>query len=256
MPDRLLEIRGLHVGYESIEILKGVDLTIDVSERIGIFGPNGHGKSTMLDTICGLLKPWSGEILLKGRRIDTLSPRQIMQAGIVHVCQGNTMFARMTVLENLYCGAFHAGKWKNRRPAAEKVYEIFPQLAERRSQRASTLSGGERQMLAIGAGLMAGGELLMLDEPTLGLAPSIRDELSAAIDKAVSSGMAIMLVEQDFDFLSQLVHRLFMLEEGRVVFEGRVEDLSESRIMEMYFGGAANSEAVRQRMHARDSGGV
>jgi branched-chain amino acid transport system ATP-binding protein len=147
----------------------------------------------------------------------------------------------MTVLENLYSGAYHAKVWKERKRTAEKVYELFPRLAERKRQKVWSLSGGERQMLSIGAGIMAGGEVLMLDEPTLGLAPSIREELRYAIEKAAGSGMAIVLVEQDFDFLSQLVGRFYMVEEGRVVFEGRSDELSESRIMEMYFGNAAQT---------------
>jgi branched-chain amino acid transport system ATP-binding protein len=241
MPNSLIEIRGLSVGYGNIQVLRGIDLAIEFGERIGIFGPNGHGKTTLLETISGLITPWEGEILLKGQRIDSWSPRQILEAGVVHVCQGNTLFPRMTVLENLYCGAYSRRVWKDRRRSIKQVFQLFPRLAERRGQKACTLSGGERQMLAIGAGIMAGGEVLMLDEPTLGLSPAVRGELSQAIQEAARGGIAIVLVEQDFDFLSEIVSRFCMVEEGRIVFEGKPEQISGNQVLEMYFGGAAGS---------------
>lgn len=241
MPEALLELRNVTAGYGSIRVLKGISLTLGQQDRVGLFGPNGHGKSTLLDGISGLLRPIGGEILLKGEPIQDWSPLRILDAGLVHVCQGNTLFPRMSVMENLFCGAFRRKVWKERKDRIGRIFDLFPRLSERRKQKAGTLSGGERQMLAIGAGLMAGGELLMLDEPTLGLAPVVRLELADAISKAARDGIAIVLVEQDFDFLSELVDRFYMIEEGRVVFEGRPADLSENRIAEMYFGGAKNT---------------
>jgi branched-chain amino acid transport system ATP-binding protein len=242
MGTELLKVSELTVGYGNIRVLKGLNMNIQKGDRVGLFGPNGHGKSTLLETISGLIDPWDGDIFYKGERITGWSAKKILEAGVVHVCQGNTLFPRMSVLENLYCGAYNKKEWRNRKNNIKKVYDLFPQLGKRKKQKAKTLSGGERQMLAIGAGIMAGGNLLMLDEPTLGLAPMVRMELSQAIDKAAQGGISIILVEQDFDFLSNLVDRFYMVEEGRMIFEGKPKDFNSNQIAEMYFGGVRNSK--------------
>jgi branched-chain amino acid transport system ATP-binding protein len=242
MGANLLEVKDLTVGYGNIRVLKGLSLKLKKGERVGLFGPNGHGKSTLLDSISGLIKPEGGDILFNGKQITDWTAKKIIEAGLVHVCQGNTLFPRMDVLENLYCGAYRKKEWRNRKHNVKKVYKLFPCLAERKKQTAQTLSGGERQMLAIGAGIMGGGKLLVLDEPTLGLSPLVRQELSKAIGKIAQGGVSIILVEQDFEFLSNLVDRFYMIEEGRVVFEGRPEDLSSDQIAKMYFGGAGNGK--------------
>jgi branched-chain amino acid transport system ATP-binding protein len=238
MPPKLLEICDLKVGYGEVEVLRGISLHLDAGERIGLFGPNGHGKTTLLQTISGLNKPWQGEIHFNGEIISGKSPLDIVARGIIQVSQGNTLFPRMTVSENLMLGAYARKAWKKRKQSQEKVLELFPRLAERRAQLCRTLSGGERQMLAIGVGLMGDAKLLMLDEPTLGLAPKVKDELYQAIGKIVATGMPIILVEQDIEFLLGLTERLYLLQDGQFILEQtRGSDILEhNKIMEMYFG--------------------
>ena len=238
MTPKLLEICDLKVGYGEAQVLRGVSLHLDAGERIGLFGPNGHGKTTLLQTISGLLKPWKGEIYFNGEIISGKSPLDIVHKGIIQVPQGNTLFPRMTVFENLMLGAYAHMAWKRRKENLEKVIELFPRLAERRAQLCRTLSGGERQMLAIGVGLMGNASLLMLDEPTLGLAPKVKDELYQSIGKIVATGMPIILVEQDIEFLLGLTERLYLLQDGQFKLEqSRGSDVLEhNKIMEMYFG--------------------
>lgn len=245
MPPSLLEVEGLEGGYGDVQVLRGVSINLESDERVGLFGPNGHGKTTLLETISGLNKPWKGEIRFEGELINGLSPRRVVDLGIIHVPQGNIMFPRMTVLENLYTGAFVRRVWVRRKERLDLVFDLFPRLAERRSQLAKTLSGGERQMLAVGAGLMAEGKVLLLDELTMGLSPLVKGELALAIDKIAKSGIPMILVDQDFDFLSKLTDRFYMIEEGKVVFEGTPGSVDSSKIVEMYFGGARIGDGHR-----------
>ena len=236
-PENLIEVSRLKAGFGDIKVLRGIDLNLKDKGRIGIFGPNGHGKTTLLEVLSGLVKPWSGEVLYQGKGILRSSAREIVAAGLVHVPQGNVLFPRMTVWENLSAGAFLKPARARMKQNLDKVLTLFPRLAERRNQKASTLSGGERQMLAIGAGIMAQGRVMMLDEPTLGLSPLIRQELSRAIDMITREGVAMILVEQDFNFMSALVDRVYMIEEGRVVFQDRPQAVDLEKISRMYFGG-------------------
>lgn len=237
-PDILLQISGLRAGYGDIEVLRGIDLEITTGARVGLFGPNGHGKSTLLEVVSGLLRPWSGEIRYKGRSIINLNPGQIVEEGLIHVPQGNVLFPRMSVMENLSAGAYLKKAQRHKKSNLEKVFSYFPVLAERRNQTASTLSGGERQMLAIAAGLMGNGQAMMLDEPTLGLSPKIRHGLAQVIRKIAGEGMTILLVEQDYNFMSLLVEQFYMIEEGRVAFKSRPDDMELEEIRQMYFGGS------------------
>lgn len=237
MAEPLLEVRDLAAGYGKTQVLWGLNLSVPVDQRVGLFGPNGHGKSTLLKTISGLVKPWKGEILLNGTRIDGTVPRSIVDLGVIQVPQGNVLFPELTVLENLRLGAY----CKRARPRLaanlERVYELFPRLAERRRQQAKTLSGGERQMLAIGVGLMGEPTTLMLDEPTLGLAPKLKDELREAIGRISESGVPLILVEQDVEFLLALTDHLYMINHGVVALDvASTEELDHERIMQMYFG--------------------
>ena len=245
MPPSLLEVEGLEGGYGDVQVLRGVSINLESDERVGLLGPNGAGKTTLLETISGLNKPWKGEIRFEGELINGLSPRRVVDLGIIHVPQGNIMFPRMTVLENLYTGAFVRRVWVRRKERLDLVFDLFPRLAERRSQLAKTLSGGERQMLAVGAGLMAEGKVLLLDELTMGLSPLVKGELALAIDKIAKSGIPMILVDQDFDFLSKLTDRFYMIEEGKVVFEGTPGSVDSSKIVEMYFGGARIGDGHR-----------
>ena len=208
-----------------------------MGQSIGLFGPNGHGKSTLLKTISGLLVPWGGEIVLEGSRIDGASPRAIVNRGVVQVPQGNVMFPELTVLENLRLGAYCRRARAQATGNLERVYEIFPRLAERRKQRSKTLSGGERQMLAIGVGLMSAPDMLMLDEPTLGLAPKLKDEFREAISVISRSGVPLVLVEQDIEFLLSLTDHLYMISHGVVAHDIAADaELDHAEIMQMYFG--------------------
>ena len=234
--EQMLAIQEVEAGYGDIQILRKLSINVMSSDRVGLFGPNGHGKTTLLETISGLQKPWSGKMLFKGECINGLTPYEILDLGIVHVPQGNTLFPNMTILENLHAGAYSKKNWPHRKKRLEKVFSIFPMLSQRKKQVACTLSGGERQMLALGVGLMAKCELLMLDEPSLGLSPIAKEELGYAIQKITDTGINLILVEQDFDFMSGLTDHYYMIEGGKVIHDSTKEDMSKSEITKMYFG--------------------
>lgn len=241
MVSPLLEIKDLDVGYGEVQVLRGVSISLNDRERVGLFGPNGHGKTTLLRAVSGLLRPWKGTINLHGKTINALSPREIVDLGIIQVPQGNTLFPRMTVYENLIFGAYCKRAWNRRKEALTQVFEIFPRIAERQNQLCRTLSGGERQMVAIGTGLMGAGKVLMLDEPTLGLAPKLKGELREAIGRIADSGIPLILVEQDVEFMMVLTDRLYLIEKGQVALESTPQNVDNSRILEMYFGRPGNS---------------
>lgn len=221
----MLEVRNLHAAYGQTRVLEGVDLTVGPGELVVVIGPNGHGKTTLLRAISGLVPPTRGEVTLDGERIDGERPERIAMRGLVHIPQGDLPFADMTVEENLALGAFPSDAWSRRAERLDRVYAIFPPLAERRSQRARTLSGGERRMLALGRGLMREGKLLMLDEPSLGLAPVIVNEVYRHIEGIVASGATLLLVEENFSHVQRFDARVLLLESGRIVREGSVAEL-------------------------------
>jgi branched-chain amino acid transport system ATP-binding protein len=234
------QVDNLVAGYGRIEVVHGVSIEAPEGGRVGLFGPNGHGKTTLLRAISGLINRRSGSIRLGDLDLTTASSVRMVEEGIVHVPQGSALFPRMTVLEALTLGAYAGRAWSQRRRSLDKVLTIFPRLAERRSQRCSTLSGGERQMAAIGVGLMGCPRLLMLDEPTLGLAPRIRTELAQAIHAIAETGVSLLTVDQDIEMLFVLCQRLYLIEQGRVTLE--VADPSEVRhqeVLKRYFGSAA-----------------
>jgi branched-chain amino acid transport system ATP-binding protein len=234
-----LETDQVVAGYGNVEVLHGVSIAVGQGERVGLFGPNGHGKTTLLRTVSGLVRARGGTITFADQAIATLPPRQIVARGLIHVPQGNTLFPRMTVLENLSLGAYSKRAWPRRKTSLERVFALFPKLAQRQSQLCRTLSGGERQMVSIGVGLMGMPSLLMLDEPTLGLAPKIKDELAQAISEIASSGVTLLVVDQDIELLLSVCQRLYFIENGRVSLETREgEMLDRQQILEMYFGAA------------------
>jgi branched-chain amino acid transport system ATP-binding protein len=216
----VLEVRGLEVAYGGLTALAGVNLTVGAGEIVGLVGANGAGKTTLLRSIVGLVRPRTGRIRLDGHDLDVLPPHEIVARGIALVPEGRRLFPRMTVQENLELGAYLPEARRQMRPKLRRVYEIFPRLRERRDQLAVSLSGGEQQMLAIGRALMTGPRLLMLDEPSLGLAPQMVESIVRMLEEIHRAGLALLLVEQNVQAALSLAQRAYILEGGRIVGEG------------------------------------
>lgn len=235
----LLEVRDVTAGYGPVTVLRNISIQLEETECVGLFGPNGHGKTTLMQTISGLIRPRSGSITFAGEDITARRPSDIVAAGLVQSPQGNTLFGDMGVAETLELAAFSKTARQRKTESLERVYGLFPRLGERRKQLAKTLSGGERQMLSIGCALMCAPTLLMLDEPTLGLSPRLKGELGEAIGEIAKAGTPMVIVEQDVEFLLSLTERLYMIEHGEVVREiGRDNAPDHGEIMKLYFGGA------------------
>lgn len=233
----LFQVEGLVSGYGKIDVVRSLSLHVDEGERVGLFGPNGHGKTTLLRTISGLIPAKSGSIRFRGEDITKLDARKIIELGLIHVPQGNQLFPRMTVMENLTLGAYVKRTDSSKAGNFDKVFSLFPRLKERRNQRAQTLSGGERQMLSIAVGLMGMPLLLILDEPSVGLAPLIKEELARAIGEIAASGVTMIVVDQDVELLLGLCQRLYLIEKGCVSLETEdVSQVNQAEILEMYFG--------------------
>ncbi|MFI5338964.1 MAG: ABC transporter ATP-binding protein [Candidatus Methylomirabilales bacterium] len=223
----MLEIQDLDAAYSEVTILRGVNVGIAKGESVAVIGANGAGKSTLLRVISGLLRPRRGAVLFDGARVDHLPPYDIAALGIAHVPEGRRVLPDMTVEENLELGAYLPGPKARRRQSLAWVYGIFPRLAERSRQRAGTLSGGEQQMLAVGRGLMLRPRLLMLDEPSLGLAPLVVAATFEKIAEVRKEGIAILLVEQNVQRALTLADRGYVLEGGQVVLQGPSQTLLE-----------------------------
>lgn len=233
-----LLLESVAAGYGQHLVLSDVSLQIEEGSLAALIGPNGHGKTTLLRTISGLVACRQGAISFRGQRIDRLRPDEIVGTGIVHVPQGDMLFPDMTVLENLRMGAYLPAAAALERQRLEEVFSLLPKLKERRGQTASTLSGGERRMVGIGRGLMAGGSLLMLDEPSLGLAPIVIDQIYAVISALRSSGCTIVIVEENATRIAELADRLHLLDNGRFAWAGTgAELLSSPEILSAYLGG-------------------
>lgn len=234
----LLQLQGISAGYGHQLVIR--DLSLDVAEGqfAALIGPNGHGKTTLLRTISGLVRARRGAITLAGRRIDTLRPDEIVAAGIVHVPQGDLLFPGMSVLENLRMGAYLPEPAAHEARRLEEVFALLPKLKERRSQIASTLSGGERRMVGIGRGLMAGGRILMLDEPSLGLAPIVIDQIYEVIATLRQAGRTILIVEENATRIAEIADVLHLLDNGEFAWSGSgAELLSRPEILSTYLGG-------------------
>ncbi|WSG11282.1 ABC transporter ATP-binding protein [Nonomuraea sp. NBC_01738] len=239
MSDQLLEVRGLRAGYGGARVLDGVDLLVREGEFVALLGPNGAGKTTLLRTMSGLLKPEAGSVLFHRRDITAVPGWQRTGLGIGHVPEGRQVFPEHTVLENLQLGAFvHRRARGRRRELLGEVLELFPRLAERRAQLAGTLSGGEAQMLAVGRALMSSPELLILDEPSLGLAPMKTAELFGYVQRLhVERGLSVLLVEQQAMTALRLAERAYVLERGRVALSGTAADVADDpRVRAVYLG--------------------
>jgi branched-chain amino acid transport system ATP-binding protein len=233
----LLEVRNLSVNYGKAQVLHDVNLRVEKEEIVTILGPNGTGKTVLLRTISGLLKPAEGSITFLGERIDGLPPHEIVKRGIAHCPERQKLFPEMTVVENLELGAYLRKDSEKIQNDLQKVLALFPLLKERKTQEARTLSGGEQQMLTLARALMSNPTLLMLDEPSLGLAPIMREKLTAAINEIRREGITILMVEQDVGLALSLSDRGYVFEQGSVFIEGTKEYLiGNPRIKEAYLG--------------------
>ena len=233
----MLELSGVSASYGSVPAIHDVSIEIGEGEAVGLLGANGAGKSTTLRAISGLVRLTSGSINFLGASITSLPPYKITELGIAHVPEGRQVFPEMTVQENLEIGAYVPRAKAERRRTLELVYGIFPVLAERRRQLAGTMSGGEQQMLAVGRGLMLRPRLLMLDEPSLGLAPVVTDVTFQKIQEIHAMGTAILLVEQNVSRALALVQRAYVLESGKVIMHGTSAELANNKqVQAAYLG--------------------
>ncbi|HAR34319.1 MAG TPA: branched-chain amino acid ABC transporter ATP-binding protein [Desulfobacter sp.] len=232
-----LEVNNIDVSYGDVQVLFDLSMHIQEGEVVSIIGGNGAGKSTLLRTISGLMKPSSGQISFKGRSMHILPPEEIVNHGIVHVPEGRRLFSLMTIKDNLIVGAYNKEADKYKEQTLAQVYEMLPRLKERENQTALTMSGGEQQMVAIGRGLMARPKILMLDEPSLGLAPVLVKSIFETIRKIADQGTTVLLVEQDVNHSLRLSDRGYVLEHGRVALEGKADELlGNPYIKEAYLG--------------------
>jgi branched-chain amino acid transport system ATP-binding protein len=233
----MLSINQIEVFYGDVQVLWGVSLKVESKELAALIGANGAGKSTTLNTISAILRPHSGKIEFNGQRIDTAPAAQVVELGISQVPEGRRLFPEMTVLENLELGSFMAEAKRRRNETLDWVYNIFPRLKERRNQLAGTLSGGEQQMVAVGRGLMSRPKLLMLDEPSLGLAPLLVQQVFKAAERVNTEGVTILLVEQNVKHTLSIATHAYVLENGRIVMEGKgVDLLNNSHVKKAYLG--------------------
>jgi len=233
----MLEVRALTVHYGKALALDGVNLDVPANALVAVIGPNGAGKSTLMRTISGLLRPSTGMVSFEGRAVAGLPAHRIVREGLVHCPEGRRPFPELAVLENLQLGL---PLWPTRREADARLAEVlalFPRLSERSRQMAGTLSGGEQQMLALGRSLMCRPKLLLLDEPSMGLAPRIVEEVFQAIGKIKSMGVTVLLVEQNVDLALEICDAVAVLDHGRLVFKGTPDDLEKNATLtEVYLG--------------------
>jgi branched-chain amino acid transport system ATP-binding protein len=234
----LLELRDVHTYYGNIHALKGITVSVDAGEIVSLIGANGAGKSTTLKTISGLLRPRQGEIWFDGTRIDGTSPHEIVSLGISQAPEGRRIFPRMTVLENLEMGAYQREKGAEVDADFDRVYTLFPRLKERLSQNGGTLSGGEQQMLAIGRALMARPKVILLDEPSMGLAPILVEQIFEIVKEINAAGTTVLLVEQNALMALGIARRGYILQTGEIVLQDAADRLMVNpEVQKAYLGG-------------------
>ncbi len=233
-----LDIEGLTAGYDRTVVLRNLRLHVLPGQTAVVIGPNGHGKTTMLLTISGLINPMSGEIALAGKRIDNMSAEAIARSGVVHIMQGDGLFPDMTVEENLLMGAFISKSWRGRRATLKRIYADLPVVESKKDSKARTLSGGERRLVGLGRGMMRPAELMLIDEPSLGLAPVAIEAVYAAIGRLKQETEAtIVLIEENFTHIEAVADRVHILEAGAIVRSGSYAELSTDRtVAETYLG--------------------
>ncbi|HSB32798.1 MAG TPA: ABC transporter ATP-binding protein [Candidatus Sulfobium mesophilum] len=233
----MLDILNIDVFYDDVQVIWGVSFYVKKGEVVALIGANGAGKSTMLKTVSGLVRPRNGEIRFEGRPIHVVEPHRLVEAGVAHVPEARRLFVEMTVEENLDMGSLKGEAKKRRQQSKEMVFEIFPRLRERRRQAAGTLSGGEQQMVAIGRGLMSRPTLMMFDEPSLGLAPILVKEIFNIIKRIKDEGTTVLIVEQNVKQTLLISDRAYVLETGRIVLEGSgASVLNNEHVRTAYLG--------------------
>jgi branched-chain amino acid transport system ATP-binding protein len=234
----VLVVEGLHVAYGDFQVLWDVALRVEEGEIVALLGPNGAGKSTLLNTVSGLVRPLRGRIEFEGRRLDRVPPHRRVDAGLAHVLERRRLFPHLTVRQNLLLGGHHTGARPHRRETLSWVESLFPVLGDRAEQPAHTLSGGEQQMVAIARGLMARPRFLMVDEPTLGLAPRVVTEIVNVMRRLNrETGLALLFIEQNVQLALSLAHRGYVLESGRVLLSGTPERLlSSDEVRRVFLG--------------------
>jgi branched-chain amino acid transport system ATP-binding protein len=231
----LLEVKNLNTGYGDLQILRDVSIEINEGEIVALLGSNGAGKSTLMRTIVGLNRAWSGEVIFNGINLTNAQSDKVVKAGISIVPEGRRLFAGMTVTENLYMGAY--ANRKNIKERIEKVFKIFPRLFERKDHLAGDLSGGEQQMVAIGRALMNEPKLLLIDEFSLGLAPTVVENLVKVLHDINKEGVAILIVEQDVQMVLEMSQRAYVMEVGTITLQGKSLDLiNDHKIKQAYLG--------------------
>ena len=234
----MLKVSNIEVSYGDYQVIWGVSLEVGEGEVVSLMGPNGCGKSTIFNTISGLLKPVSGSIEFVGQRIDGQATHDIVRLGLAHILERRRVFPYLSVRENLWLGAYHPDARPHRQETLKRVYTLFPRLRERERQVAHSLSGGEQQMLALGRGLMSRPRLLMVDEPFLGLAPAIVEEMKVAFRQVNEEGVSILFIEQNVQVALNMSRRGYILESGRLALDGPSAELLNSAEVKRIFLGA------------------
>lgn len=233
----MLEVHRIDTYYGEFQALKEVSLNVQDGELVVVFGPNGHGKSTLLKTICGLLTPASGYVKFDGEQINGMPTQKIVEMALVYIAEDRHLFPDLTVLENLKMGAYIPHARPKESENLDYVFRLFPRLKDFRNRNASTLSGGEARMLAIGRGLMSSARFLAIDEPSLGLAPMLRSDVFRTIKEINEKGISVLLVEQSVAQISEMADRTYLMEDGRIVFEGSKDDaLKDEHVKEVFLG--------------------
>ncbi|NLS44651.1 MAG: ABC transporter ATP-binding protein [Firmicutes bacterium] len=233
----MLNTKNLYTSYGELSVVKDVNINVEKGELISLFGPNGHGKTTLLKTICGLIKPKSGEVNFNGSRLDRMDICEIVERGIVYVPEDRNLFTEMTVMENLIMGTNPIRARDSMKENLDYVFQLFPKLERIKDQLAGTLSGGEARMLTVGRGIMSNPEFMAIDEPSLGLAPNLRVEVFNSIKEIQKRGVSVFMVEQSTSMAAEIADRVYLMEEGQIVYEGEPSEVfSDSKLKQVFFG--------------------
>ncbi len=233
----MLDLKGVNAGYGSFQALFDISLNVKAGEAVAVIGPNGAGKTTLMRVISGMTEPFSGDMEMEGKSLSSFPPHQIVELGIAHVPENRRLFPGMTVEDNLKLGAFAKTARGDSAKNLAFVYELFPRMKERRSQLAGTMSGGEQQMCAIGRAIMSGPKLLLMDEPSAGLAPVVVQQVFGLVRRIREEGYTVLIVEQNVQQVLQVVDRAYLLEAGQLIDSGKSEDLLESEsVRKAYMG--------------------